>query len=263
MRAENKEKDNAQWDENEVNFSTKYLHKKSNMDRFEKNPEVATMLWHLNAGLDRFCSVDSLDQFDENSHAFQDAMTNLNKEIQNEALSTKEKHQLIQTFYTRQGRGGYDGVSIHQHEHHSETPSKDCPILTCSACGLRDCNILDAKTSFQMIDIEKDLDEMSLDVLQLDNDERKVYESEAALSPLTIPIDETGNTTEIHLHKLRSVYQSCRQHPRVPEETLYLHLHPEFVHKTNDGKEKTFFVILATSILFPKKMSSFGNLFRT
>jgi hypothetical protein len=176
----------------EVNFATTELTKNSHMDNFEQKPEVAVMMWHRNSGMDRFEEIDNLLELAADSDEFKKSRDKLIQEIQGEALDQDQKHKLVQDFCSRQGCGGYEGVSISNGLHHNTAESFDCPILTCSACGMRDCNVEEGENNtFVLMDL-KNIDSDARKILELKEEELQVYEEEMALDRLTIPTDSEG-----------------------------------------------------------------------
>ena len=227
---------------NQITFQTETLNDDLNTDSFEQDPEVATMLWPMNSGSDRFEEVDYLLTLDPLSQEFLEVKRSLADQVKSEALTNTEKNELIETFYKAQGRGGYNGqASIRQP---SKFPlSHDCPILTCASCGIRDCatDLPSQDQAFRQIDIHKDLSPAAIKILSLSDNQLQNWRSEMSKPPIVIPTDPEGTTKEVSIHKLRSIHQSRVHNSASSALPSHFHLHPEFVTTSECGTSETAF----------------------
>ena len=77
------------------------------LKKFESNPEIAALLWHLNSGTNRFKSIDRIANSKPEDAGYKGCLKQLLGEISAEALTAQEKHDLSEEYYTAMGQGGY------------------------------------------------------------------------------------------------------------------------------------------------------------
>ena len=177
------------------------------------------MLWHLNSGSHRFQEAENLASIDDNKKK------QLIHEIESEVLTDMERENLIEKYLHLQGRGGYCDKP---YDEDNPQFGRDARILTCGACGVR--NFQRGNTHYYQHFLQE------LDTLSFTEEQKHRYNAEKNEPPITVPNDDDNGVITIHLHKMRSVYES--QDPTL--RGAFFHLHPEFIYYDEEtGKEST------------------------
>ena len=212
-----------------IDFNTKVVDNISSLTfkGFEQDPEKAALLYYANSGHTTFWPMHFL--LDENGTIVEEQFNRIKEEIQDQVLTDSEIEDLLYKFYSNQGKST---ASFHASksttDQHSPQPlpglppSLDAHKLACGVCGIQAVHGLYGKhcttVALQDLPCSIQLSEMQL----------AAYRDMASI---TVPMNEKGDTKNIDLCKLKSVYES-------PALNKCFHLHPEFVH-WHDKQEMT------------------------
>jgi len=143
-----------------------------------------------------------------------------------------------------------------------EAQGLDAPLLSCACCGFRNLDATSTTRSYREVDIADDTIQRILKLRdEVDNEDRIDAEDSCSLhtlqrhrqlmerEPLSIPINDDGDTREVELWRLCSTWPSKKpdeleeQREYLPDYMfdkksggpLYYHLHPEFVQEKVPG----------------------------
>jgi hypothetical protein len=227
-----------------VDFSTTKIPDTSDIFyQFEHDPENAAMLFHMNSGGNLFSDIEWLTEEDEHTkEEIDECIYKAMAELDNMILTDEQKDMLMQQYFVAMGRGGYSSLPYeHAKTHLGHTHGKsyvsnannnsyqhsyDAPIVSCACCGVKDSYRF---SNFVQVPLKILIDDFSLT-----KDQKKKREDFKALPPLRIPVDDNGGTMDVHIHNLQSVYESR-------DLDCSFNLHPEFIHKDNQGQEACMF----------------------
>ena len=215
-----------------VTFATEFFDSSNphNFENFTEDPETAALLYHANSGHLRFQTLEEL--CNDDGSVKEELLASFKEELNNETLTNQECEDLLFKYAASQGRS-YSALQpspeLKKEHEKNQVPlqgvasnnTSDAPKLVCGSCGIVRLHGQYGKQC-STVALEELPDSLVLSGAQLHD-----YEELKNAKPLHIPLDNTNNLREVHLHKLKSVYES--EHLQ-----KFYHLHPEFVHVHED-----------------------------
>ncbi|MGL5934881.1 MAG: DUF6570 domain-containing protein [Cetobacterium sp.] len=203
---------------------------------YEQDPQTAALLYYANSGHTTFWPMNFV--LDDDGNIVEEQFDLLKEEIQDQVLSESEIEHLLYKFNSYQGkstssfRTSNPTTTKHQPPSLSGLPpSLDAHKLVCGACGVQSVHGLYGKncTTVALQDLPSCMELCEADLAE--------YKQPAFI---TVPVNDNGDTMDVNLSKLKSVYESS-------DLKKAFHLHPEFVHWHDNGVSKQEMTALCPS----------------
>jgi len=196
-------------------------------------------------------------------------------------LTPEQKSEIMSKFHKAQGRGlAWGEKQCFTAENDNAPETIDAPLLTCACCGFRNENKSELRRTYNEVDLsneavqsmlklreDDDNIEASDDEDMIDNQQRiriiqkrrsgrtqALHRQLMEVEPLSIPYNDNGDTREVELWRLCSVWPAKKPEELVEDKDklpdymfdesdnpIYYHLHPEFVQEKVSGEsEKSY-----------------------
>ena len=208
--------------------------------------------------------------------------------LESQLVTPQERKNLLSKYYKDQGLGLPWGDKQCFTNADNAQVTIDAPLSTCSVCGLRSLHTDTSKRTYEEVDVKYLIDKLRLREGNEDEDVDTNGDTDAAddedlddkcvltgprslrtqgyhrrlmeREPLCIPCNDNGDTKEVELWRLRSVWPAKKpeeleeEKEKLPDymfddegNPVFCHLHPEFVREDlSPGEENRYWAMVCS-----------------
>ena len=152
----------------------------------------------------------------------------LKEQIRSQYVTPDQQRDTVLQFLASQGRGCKWAEEGSHHQEYVKGKSRDAPVYTCAACGVRNIDTTDGNLLFERVRLDE------LDYFELSAEEKKRHSERIESKHLLM-----SNGTKLELWRAWSIWPQEKLDPCGNKK--YYHLHPEFIEPPDDPRDEDFY----------------------